>query len=117
MKKILLIATCTLLLLSLFSCGEQEDTEHVHEFSCRVANEDTLAEEANCQFAASYHFSCECGELDIENYFTEGEPLSHSFDSGICIHCGEDDPDFFDKDDPDVFDEDGPIELPTIPVG
>ena len=109
MKKLLLIFTCALLSLSLASCQSKPPEEHTHDFSCRTVSPDTLAEEASCLFPASYYFSCECGELDIESsfLFIDGEPLPHTFEDGICTECGEDDPDFFD--------EDGPIDLPIIP--
>lgn len=108
MKKILLLTICTSLLFSLISCGTESGTEHTHDFSCRITSEEFLAEEANCQFPASYYFSCECGEIDTENLFPYGDPVAHNFSGGTCLVCGEDDPDF----NPD---EDGPIELPIIP--
>ena len=108
MKKILLLSVIALLCLSLVACNQDiPEDEHVHDFSECVVAPEFLAEEATCQFPASYCYSCECGEMDLEHFFTHGEPLAHNFEGGICTECGEDDPE---------HSEDGGIDLPVIPV-
>ena len=61
-----------LTLAGLVSCGG-----HSHDYTEKNTSEEYLAAEANCQSAASYYYSCSCGEAGTET-FTSGD-LGHSF--------------------------------------
>ena len=68
--------------------GEQEEPSvHKHNFICKVATEEYLAESATCTQKAQYYYSCECGEYDFA-VFEYGE-YGHIFDDKECILCRE----------------------------
>lgn len=83
----------------LFGCNktpstvEPEPEEHVHNYINKIANEKFLATSADCDHAATYYYSCDCGQAWSET-FTYGEPLGHSFTSYVgnndatCTHNG-----------------------------
>lgn len=72
MKKIITLLVFALTLAGLVSCGG-----HSHDYTEKNTSEEYLAAEANCQSAASYYYSCSCGEAGTET-FTSGD-LGHSF--------------------------------------
>ena len=111
MKKTVLIFISLILVCSLFSCHKGEG-EHTHDFSKREASEEFIATKATCQSPASYYLSCSCGAM-TNKIFLSGNPLSHEYENGECIHCGKKNPDTFVSPDG----SDGPIELPVIPYG
>ncbi len=61
---------------------------HICVFDQEVAEERYLAAEADCEHAATYYYSCECGEKGTET-FEAGEALGHDYADGICTRCGE----------------------------
>ena len=50
--------------------------------------EGALVSEANCQSAATYYYSCACGQLGTET-FTIGELGDHNYADGTCGICGD----------------------------
>ena len=70
------------------------ETQKVDTHSCvfnkEVANENYLATEATCTEAATYYYSCECGEKGTET-FAYGDALGHTevIDAAIAPTCTE----------------------------
>ena len=52
--------------------------KHIHAFDKQVITEEYKATDATCTEAATYYYSCECGEKVAET-FTSGNALGHSF--------------------------------------
>ena len=50
--------------------------------------EGALATAANCQSAASYYYSCACGQLGSDT-FSSGELGNHNYVNGSCTVCGK----------------------------
>lgn len=63
-------------------------TDHTCVFDQKVASEDYLATEADCTNAATYYYSCSCGEKGTQT-FADGEALGHSYENGVCTSCGD----------------------------
>ena len=68
---------------------------HTHTFDKQVAEDEYLASAATCTEAATYYYSCECGEKGSET-FAYGEPAGHSYgewqipeDIGDLIYSGQ----------------------------
>ena len=111
MKKALFFLVCLILVCSFCSCRKNPG-EHTHDFCERVEDEGFLATPSSCSSPASYYLSCSCGAM-TDKIFLSGNPLSHEYENGECIHCGKKNPDTFVSPDG----SDGPIELPVIPYG
>ena len=65
---------------------------HVHSFDKQVISEEYLASSATCTEAATYYYSCSCGEKGTET-FTSGNALGHSFTNYVSDNnatCTED---------------------------
>ncbi len=67
------------------ACGGGDDgddsstAEHAHQFTLEVANESTLATEANCAHKATYYYTCDCGEKGTETFESgEVDPTNHT---------------------------------------
>ena len=52
--------------------------KHIHAFDKQVITDEYKAADATCTEAATYYYSCECGEKGTET-FTSGNALGHSF--------------------------------------
>ena len=52
--------------------------KHIHAFDKQVITDEYKATDATCTEAATYYYSCECGEKGTET-FTSGNALGHSF--------------------------------------
>ena len=53
--------------------------EHVHAFNQEVAAKAYLKSAATCTEAATYYYSCECGEMSETDFFSYGEALGHDY--------------------------------------
>ncbi|MBQ7831885.1 MAG: metallophosphoesterase family protein [Clostridia bacterium] len=62
--------------------GDSSSSSHDHRFSIKKAEEQYLKSEATCLEAATYYFSCECGEKSEET-FTDGKALNHDYSAQI----------------------------------
>jgi hypothetical protein len=51
---------------------------HSHIFNKEIVNDDTKKNDASCTVAATYYYSCGCGEVGTST-FTVGEALGHSY--------------------------------------
>ena len=64
-------------------CSETRQINHTdatgHNFNQRIRNDATRRSEATCLAAATYWYSCECGEISTTLYFSYGALLQHSF--------------------------------------
>ena len=60
------------------------DRGHVHSFDKQVVSEVYLAKEATCTEAATYYYSCSCGEKGTET-FTSGNALGHEYENPSYI--------------------------------
>ncbi len=76
---------------SAYIVAERSKTPHSHTYDQKVVDAKYLASEADCENAATYYYSCTCGEKGTET-FTDGEALGHNYEGGECTRCGEDDP-------------------------
>ena len=56
--------------------------KHIHAFDKQVITDEYKATDATCTEAATYYYSCECGEKGAE-IFTSGNALGHSFTNYI----------------------------------
>ena len=65
-------------------CGKKQEPSHghVHSYDKQVISEEYLASSATCTEAATYYYSCSCGEKGTET-FTSGNALGHSFTNYI----------------------------------
>ncbi len=52
---------------------------HVHSYDKEVESDESFKSAADCENAAVYYKSCECGEISDTETFEVGEPLGHSF--------------------------------------
>ena len=52
--------------------------KHIHTFDKQVITDEYKATDTTCTEAATYYYSCECGEKGTET-FTSGNALGHSF--------------------------------------
>ena len=52
--------------------------KHIHAFDKQVVTDEYKATDATCTEAATYYYSCSCGEKGTET-FTSGNALGHSF--------------------------------------
>ena len=52
--------------------------KHIHAFDKQVITDEYKATDATCTEAATYYYSCKCGEKGTET-FTSGNALGHSF--------------------------------------
>ena len=62
--------------------GDSSSSSHDHRFSIKKAEAQYLKSEANCLEAATYYFSCECGEKG-EMTFSDGKALNHDYSAQI----------------------------------
>ena len=60
---------------------------HIHAFDKQKLSADYVAEEATCQKAAKYYYSCDCGEKGIQT-FEYGTASACKFENGVCKWCG-----------------------------
>ena len=66
--------------------------KHIHAFDKQVITDEYKATDATCTEAATYYYSCECGEKGTET-FTSGNALGHSFTNYVSDNnatCTED---------------------------
>ena len=66
--------------------------KHIHAFDKHVITDEYKATDATCTEAATYYYSCECGEKGTET-FTSGNALGHSFTNYVSDNnatCTED---------------------------
>ena len=69
--------------------GSWDTTAETHIYNQQNTElEGALVSEANCQSAATYYYSCSCGELGSET-FTAGELGNHNYVNGSCTVCGK----------------------------
>lgn len=89
--------------------SESSHSVHVCQFTQKVVSEDYLAEDATCKKAASYYYTCECGEVGTTT-FTDGSKLPHDLTAEVvdskylvkeatcteegeyyksCVYCGQ----------------------------
>lgn len=66
-------------LTSCLDLGDIIGQEHVHDYTLKKAEAAYLASEATCESAATYYYSCVCGEKSDET-FKVGTRLSHTYD-------------------------------------
>ena len=68
--KITSFAISATFLFSVIGCEKKqnESQPHVHDFSCKVAEEKYLDTEESCLQSAKYYFSCVCGEKGKETF-------------------------------------------------
>ncbi|MBQ9113408.1 MAG: metallophosphoesterase [Clostridia bacterium] len=69
----------TAALLTSVGCG---GGAHKHDFSIKNLSEQYFAGEATCCKAASYYYTCECGEISEEVFYV-GAMLSHDFSAEV----------------------------------
>lgn len=61
---------------------------HTHSYNIKNVDEKYLMSEATCKNAATYYYSCSCGEKGSET-FTVGQALNHNLDAtGKCLNDG-----------------------------
>ena len=66
--------------------------KHIHAFDQQVITDEYKATDATCTEAATYYYSCSCGEKGTET-FTSGNALGHSFTNYVSDNnatCTED---------------------------
>ncbi|MDY6024271.1 MAG: hypothetical protein SPJ19_05680, partial [Candidatus Borkfalkiaceae bacterium] len=66
--------------------------KHIHAFDKQVITDEYKATDATCTEAATYYYSCSCGEKGTET-FEYGSPLEHSFTNYVSDNnatCTED---------------------------
>ena len=66
--------------------------KHIHAFDKQVITDEYKATDATCTEAATYYYSCECGEKGAKT-FENGDPLGHSFTNYVSDNnatCTED---------------------------
>ena len=69
--------------------GSWDTTADTHIYDQQNTELDgALATAANCQSAATYYYSCACGELGSET-FSSGELGNHNYVNGSCTVCGK----------------------------
>ena len=67
--------------------------KHIHAFDKQVITDEYKATDVTCTEAATYYYSCSCGEKGTET-FGYGSPLGHSFtnyvsdNNATCTHDG-----------------------------
>ena len=69
-----------------------KNDKHIHTFDKQVITDEYKATDATCTEAATYYYSCECGEKGTET-FTSGNALGHSFTNYVSDNnatCTED---------------------------
>ncbi len=66
--------------------GGGDTPEHTHAFTMQSADAKYLASAATCKAAASYYYSCECGEKGTAT-FTSGAHGAHSMENDVCKYC------------------------------
>ena len=64
------------------SDGDSSSSSHNHSFSIKKETEEYLKSEATCLEAATYYFSCACGEKGEET-FTYGKALNHDYSAQV----------------------------------
>ena len=69
--------------------GSWDTTADTHIYDQQNTELDgALATAANCQSAATYYYSCACGELGSET-FSSGALGNHNYVNGSCTVCGK----------------------------
>ena len=69
--------------------GSWDTTADTHVYNQQNTElEGALATAANCQSAATYYYSCSCGQLGGET-FASGELGDHNYVNGSCSACGK----------------------------
>lgn len=66
---------------------------HKHTYNKQVVADQYLATEATCQAAATYYYSCICGEHG-EKTFSHGDKAAHHYVDGVCTWCKKAQPTF-----------------------
>ena len=61
---------------------------HVHLYTEQNTDTKFLASEATCKVAATYYYSCRCGEKGTET-FASGELGGHAWENDVCQYCGK----------------------------
>lgn len=85
-KVLVLVAIICILSLVFMACDKPVEEpvtknpvdEHTCTFDKQVVDPKYLASEANCAEAATYYYSCECGEKGIKT-FANGDLVEHTF--------------------------------------
>jgi len=77
MKKLLAFVVCVFALFALVSCGD-DLTEHTHSYTVKNTDSKYLSKSADCEQAATYFYSCSCGEKGTTT-FTHGSATGHSY--------------------------------------
>ena len=62
--------------------------KHIHAFDKQVITDEYKATDATCTEAATYYYSCSCGEKGAET-FEYGSITNHNFVNGRCTYCGK----------------------------
>lgn len=81
MKTIIATVLCLTLAVALFACNGGGG-EHEHVFDEKVAKEEFLKSPADCENAAQYYYSCECGDKGSE-VFEYGESTPHDYEKSV----------------------------------
>ena len=61
--------------------AKRSDVPHSHTYNQKVVDDKYLNKAADCENAATYYFSCTCGDKGTET-FADGEKLGHAWDDG-----------------------------------
>ena len=85
--KILSMILILALSVSMVACGNGNKGDagnggHTHEFTQKVVEEKFFKEEATCEHADLYYYSCTCGEKGTAT-FEEGRELDHVFEQMV----------------------------------
>ena len=78
LKRIILLLFFVMMLSSIIltSCGDGSQA-HTHEYNLKIITGEYLKSSADCNNAATYYYSCTCGEKG-SNTFTDGESIPHN---------------------------------------
>lgn len=66
-------------------------TPHSHSYTVMDPVNRYLYSPAACTQAAVYYYCCDCGKTGTQTY-TCGDPLAHTYRSGICADCSAQEP-------------------------
>ena len=77
-NKFIKLFTVVFALTLCFGLASCTDVLHVCTFDKQIKTEKYRINSATCTQSATYHYSCECGNIGEET-FTDGEPLGHAF--------------------------------------
>ena len=88
MKKLFVLLFLAMLVLGLASCDDEP--AHIHSFVVKSTESKYLKTTADCENAATYYYSCACGEKGTST-FTSGSANGHrdANDNSLCDKCNE----------------------------